>query len=521
MVLDSPQSESSYKVESQKGEEAAKSATLDPMVLDSTPQEQYTLEFGNTNDSTPAGICRGSFSSCGASPGSRNNLLPAMQLDVEEEGNKTSQSIPIQTKPATSQQQENVNELVSKAKKAASSLWTILHSQKCQISNCHHRGCSDIKLLLAHVHSCHTTNCSIKGCNEIKKLLGHYDKCTALRDLNENHSCLVCSLMARYAKSMAEKDEVCGLASSSGSSGEEQQGHERRSSMTLMPPPPPRLATQQTPNKSPTLPQTPTSEVVQAAEPMPSKLTALAKVAAEGGDDEQCKLAVSSKRGISLDFEVMFAKLVAFKNEHGHPNVPVKYQQDIQLGGWVSGLRTKKKAYDKAGGDAVTPPLNPFITSKYLTADRVRRLDEIDFAWSMTRPKAKPKSWDERLSDLQEYYQENGHFKVPRNCGLGEWVHTQRTLYGKRDTEFMTKKAPRMESIGYKFDIRDSVAVSWDVRFQQLQKHHATFGTFDVQAPISSDGAGLNPQEMEQIRFAKWVARLHNEYRGKFDMCYV
>lgn len=237
-----------------------------------------------------------------------------------------------------------------------------------------------------------------------------------------------------------------------------------------------------------------------------------------------------------LDFEVMFAKLVAFKDEHGHPNVPVKYQQDIQLGGWVSGLRTKKKAYDKAGGDAAMewalgneeggaegpPPLNPGITSKYLTAERVRRLDEIGFAWSMAKPKAKPKSWDERLSDLQEYYQENGNFKVPRNCGLGEWVHNQRTLYGKRDTRFMSKKAPRMESIGYKFDIRDSVAVSWNDRFQQLQEYHATYGTYDVQAPVSSDGAGtgLNPQEMEQFRFAKWVTRLHNEYRGKFDSCF-
>ena len=255
-----------------------------------------------------------SFSSCGseASPGSRNNSSSAMQLDDddEEDGNndekdgqhKTSQAIPIQTKPPTSQQPQpqhrqvvstspassNVNELVSKAKKAASSLWLILHSQNCQISNCHHRGCSETKTLLVHVHSCHTTNCLIKGCNETKKLLGHYTKCKSLRDINENHSCLVCSLMARYAKSMLEReggeDVQCKLVvNSSGGSGEEQKQqaaqHNRQSSMTLMPPPPPRLATQQTPIKScSTLPQHP-SEVVQA-EPMSSKLTALAKVAA-------------------------------------------------------------------------------------------------------------------------------------------------------------------------------------------------------------------------------------------------
>jgi len=262
------------------------------------------------------GIVRSSsFSSCGseASPGSRNNSSSAMQLDDDEEdGNndekdndaqhKTSQAIPIQTKPPSSQQPQpqqhrqvvstspaassNVNELVSKAKKAASSLWLILHSQNCQISNCHHRGCSETKTLLVHVHSCHTTNCLIKGCNETKKLLGHYTKCKSLRDINENHSCLVCSLMARYAKSMLEReggeDVQCKLVVNSNGGGEEQQAaqHNRQSSMTLMPPPPPRLATQQTPIKScSTLPQHP-SEVVQAAEPMSSKLTALAKVAA-------------------------------------------------------------------------------------------------------------------------------------------------------------------------------------------------------------------------------------------------
>jgi len=84
------------------------------------------------------------------------------------------------------------------------------------------------------------------------------------------------------------EDVQCKLVvNSSGSSGEEQkqqaaQQHnvERPSSMTLMPPPPPRLAvTQQTPIKNcSTLPQAP-FEVVQA-EPMSSKLTALAKVAA-------------------------------------------------------------------------------------------------------------------------------------------------------------------------------------------------------------------------------------------------
>ena len=48
----------------------------------------------------------------------------------------------------------------------------------------------------------------------------------------------------------------------------------------------------------------------------------------------------------------MFDRLAAYRDEHGHPNVPVKYPADPQLGSWVSGLRAKKKAYSGVGGGA-------------------------------------------------------------------------------------------------------------------------------------------------------------------------
>ena len=270
-----------------------------------------------------------------------------------------------------------------------------------------------------------------------------------------------------------------------------------------------------------------------------------------------------------LDFELMFAKLEKYKEEHGHPNVPVKYAKDIQLGGWVSGLRTKKKAYDKDGGgsgggggdvgggmmdmeeeagwslgnegeggapaaaaggggdvSAAVAGGVPGVNQKYLTPDRISRLEAIGFLWSMSRPKNKSKSWDERLSDLQTYHEENGSYKVPRNTGLGEWLHNQRTLYGKRDHKFMTNKAHRMEAIGYEFNIRESTAVSWDERFQQLVEFHSNNGHFDVPSPVSEETiqatSGAERERLEQQnKFYKWVLRLHNEYRGKIFSMFV
>ena len=296
-------------------------------------------------------------------------------------------------------------------------------------------------------------------------------------------------------------------------------------------------------------------------------LTEMATLAAID-DEAQKKIKAKSKEEANerkkvahwepLDFEVMFAKLVSYKEEHGHPNVPVKYSKDVQLGGWVSGLRTKKKAYDKDGGD-VTMDMEeeagwslgnnegeggaasgggdaaaaaaggiPGVNQKYLTAERISRLEEIGFSWSMSKPKNKAKSWDERLSDLQTYHEENGSYKVPRNTGLGEWLHNQRTLYGKRDHKFMSNKAHRMEAIGYEFNIRESTAVSWDERFQQLVEFHNNNGHFEVPSPVSEETiqatSGAEREELEQKnKFYKWVMRLHNEYRGKrnFDCVFV
>ncbi|KAL7539283.1 hypothetical protein ACHAXR_009151 [Thalassiosira sp. AJA248-18] len=224
-----------------------------------------------------------------------------------------------------------------------------------------------------------------------------------------------------------------------------------------------------------------------------------------------------------LDFDSMFGKLLAYKEEHGHPNVPVKYQQDVQLGGWVSGLRTKKKAYDKDGDamvfegagwsldneeeESTNPTTTPTNSQKYLNPERIQRLDSIGFTWVMAKPKTKPKTWDERLEELKQWHNDHGTYKVPRAESLGEWLHNQRTLYAKRDTKFMTNKAPRLEEIGYTFNLRENTAVSWDDRFQQLVEYYNKHGNFDVPHP-DEDASG------DEAKFNKWAFRLHNEYRA-------
>lgn len=148
---------------------------------------------------------------------------------MEEDDHSATISPPQPQEQATN----NVGDLMTKAKKAAASLWLILHAQNCRQpkGTCSHRGCDDTKLLLVHVKSCPAgpnfpCPCSFKGCNETRKLLAHYRRCKDLRlkqvglgrrnnGMQLDQSCLVCSLMARYAKTMVDRHRSQGVGRSS------------------------------------------------------------------------------------------------------------------------------------------------------------------------------------------------------------------------------------------------------------------------------------------------------------------
>ena len=61
-------------------------------------------------------------------------------------------------------------------------------------------------------------------------------------------------------------------------------------------------------------------------------------------------------------WDEMYQRLVAYKNEHKDTKVPSKYDQDPQLGNWVSNQRS---AYNR----------------KQLSRERTRLLNSIGFDW--------------------------------------------------------------------------------------------------------------------------------------------
>lgn len=95
------------------------------------------------------------------------------------------------------------------------------HSQHCTLARgCAHTGCKEAKLLLLHLKMCPAGNsfdCPTKhrGCEQGRKLLAHYKRCKSIRakqlaqsnmrrDAVQQHVCLVCSLVARQARSVLD-----------------------------------------------------------------------------------------------------------------------------------------------------------------------------------------------------------------------------------------------------------------------------------------------------------------------------
>lgn len=165
----------------------------------------------------------------------------------------------------------NVETVVVKAKRAASTIWTLLHAQNCVLGDrCPHTGCHEAKLLHLHIKTCAAGvgfECptGYHGCDQARKLLAHYRRCRAIRakqvgqapgrrDLSRQHVCLVCSLVARQARSTLERSSTSSARSSTVSTTKKVSSRKVVSSFMLnsdneivplvkksiMPPPPPR-----------------------------------------------------------------------------------------------------------------------------------------------------------------------------------------------------------------------------------------------------------------------------------------
>jgi hypothetical protein len=99
----------------------------------------------------------------------------------------------------------------------------------------------------------------------------------------------------------------------------------------------------------------------------------------------------------------LYQQLLQFKKQHGNCDVPIKWQENPQLGGWVSRQRQFKK-------------------SGKLLPERERMLNEIGFIFTrVSKQKEIPKivskdmiaSWKKSFDELVAYKKTHGNCDVP------------------------------------------------------------------------------------------------------------
>jgi hypothetical protein len=130
-----------------------------------------------------------------------------------------------------------------------------------------------------------------------------------------------------------------------------------------------------------------------------------------------------------------FDELKAYKEQHGNCNVPGRCKTHPQLGRWVETQRKQYHRYMQAKEQGKTQSYNFAIGMD--EEDRISKLNEIGFEWSVrgskqTTRKDRPKlSWDQRMVQLKAYKEGYGNCLVPHKYApcpsLGIWVANQRT----------------------------------------------------------------------------------------------
>ena len=128
------------------------------------------------------------------------------------------------------------------------------------------------------------------------------------------------------------------------------------------------------------------------------------------------------------EWELRFAALKDFREREGHCLVPKRVVLNgVKLGQWVHHQR------------------NFFREKKWISAERIKKLDSIGFSWD---PLAE--QWEEAFASLQRFHAREGHCRVPRNLtisslSLGSWVKSQRL----RKNLLTPERIKRLKSLGF------------------------------------------------------------------------
>jgi len=168
-------------------------------------------------------------------------------------------------------------------------------------------------------------------------------------------------------------------------------------------------------------------------------------------------------------WESRYEALANYQQAHSHCVVSSK--ESFRLRQWVNSQRHARR------------------TGK-LSAERVRRLDELGFVWDVRQVR-----WASMFEDLAAYQRAHGHCDVPSNkdcIRLWRWVVTQRVA--RRKGKLNTDQVRRLDTLGFIWGqheeqwarILNRFRVAGTYAFKsRTARHHRTLGSSTALNPIS------------------------------------
>jgi hypothetical protein len=192
--------------------------------------------------------------------------------------------------------------------------------------------------------------------------------------------------------------------------------------------------------------------------------------------------------------EVRLIELAAYRESHGHCNVPEGYSENPLLASWVNRQRRQYRLRMDGKRSKITPA-------------RIQELENLGFEWGNSNREG----WEVRLSELADYREKLGHCNVPTRCieykQLGKWVGTQRNQYRLRldgkTSPMTTFRIQELESLGFEWDCSGP---TWEDRLSELADYRKTHGHCNVPRNYSEDS-----------KLAYWVGHQRTNYRLRQD----
>jgi len=206
-------------------------------------------------------------------------------------------------------------------------------------------------------------------------------------------------------------------------------------------------------------------------------------------------------------WETRWEELVAFKERYGHCHVPVEWEENLILGGWVLTQRRLQR-------------------QGKLAEARLRRLETLGFLWEPPARFFEPPfksayapsqafldQWEERYAEMVAYQKEHGHTNVTKTQSrvLGRWRDAQRE--SRKMGSLRADRIARLDEIGFAWEApgreglrhEEWLQEVWEKKLKGLEAFKERYGHTRVPQKWQEDLklAGWNTLQRRRRRLGK------------------